>query len=305
MVQLPKIQQTMKVGPAGGESEGGGRPKGEIDMDSQVDYDFGLGFGEPVATQIVEEGTVDSFEFEPLPIPALESLNKNSGGSSSKEINFFDVPADEVIAWDDTQEAILNSYIADMQEWGGPDMQALAKRLRLKVADFEEIIVYSTEKVWNRKRMKRLLEIEASKMRGFKWDHVEYATLAKLEALVDAGKIQKPGELLMIASTANRAQRRGSGLQEDQMKNPIPPGGPNQAVQVNIFGQPVPGQATDLPGAGHVGTVRLSLNQRTIKQLSQERVIDSTDYQRLHERAEMLEAKDITELSKLADEENE
>lgn len=251
----------------------------------------------------------DSFDVEELRVVGVEDVKMPSAAQlkltdSKAETkdgpSFFDVDAKEVLGWDDTQEAILNAFIADMQEWGGMEMQALAKRLRLKISDFEEIVVYTTEAVWNRKRMKRLLEIESTKMRGYKWDHVEHATLAKLEALVDGGKIVKPSELLMIAATANRAQRRGSGLQEA----PVNQNGPNQNVQVNIFGQPSANQATDLPGAGHVGTVKLSLSQRTIKQLSEERTIDSTDYQRLHDRAEMLEPKDITELTKMADDEN-
>lgn len=265
---------------------GGEGPSADFTLDS-MDIEIMVGGGEAVFAPIEAGGTEK----------IADSQAKDDFGPQ-----FMPIPAEDVLKWDDTQETILNAYIADMQEWGGAEMKALAKRLKLTIQDFEEIIIYSTEAVWNRRRMKRLLEIEATKMRGYKWDNVEHATLAKLEALVDAGKITKASELLMIAATANRAQRRGSGVQEAPVGNQ---NGNNNGVQVNIFGQPAANQPTDLPGAGHVGTVKLSLSKRTLNQLSQERTIDGVEYKRLHERAEMLEPKDISEISKMADESNE
>jgi hypothetical protein len=201
------------------------------------------------------------------------------------------------IEWGDVQDAILNVYIADGQVWGGPEMVALSKRLKTHIDEFELIRDQTVQGVWDRKRMERLLEIERVRMGRFNWDKVEQVALAKMMHLVETRTLKLP-ELLAISATANRATRRGPTGQPTESQG----GNVVNNTQVNLYGLPAAPGTPELPGAGSLGSIKLNLSQRTVKQLSEEKVIDA-EYERLSERVEMLEASDIPELTKQAESE--
>lgn len=233
--------------------------------------------------------------------PPSEEVNDSEGGGiPESEV----VPSDGsvgLLPWGDVQEAIMDSWIQDSQEWGGAAMVALSKRLRTQIDEFTVIRGATGDEVWELHRLQKLLEIERVRMGGFNWDRVEQAALAKMAHLVDTGQVRKLGELLAIASTANRATRRGPTGQPTESGD-RGMGGNN--VQVNIYGQPTGLETPELPGAGSLGSIQLNLSARTVKQLSEERVIDG-DYKRMSDRVEMLEAKDIKELTGLAEKHDE
>lgn len=204
------------------------------------------------------------------------------------------------IEWGDVQDAILNVFIADSQEWGGPEMVALSKRLKTPMEEFAWIRDQTVPGVWERKRLERLLEIERVRMGRFNWDKVEQVALAKMMHLVETRTLKLP-ELLAISATANRATRRGPTGQ------PTEPNGGGSVVnntQVNLYGLPAAPGTPELPGAGSLGTLRLNLSARTVKQLAEEKVIDG-ESERLSDRIEMLEAKDIKEITNLSEVDNE
>jgi hypothetical protein len=70
-------------------------------------------------------------------------------------------------------------------------------------------------------------------------------------------------------------------------------GGVNVNLQIN--------QAGGLPGAGNLGTLNLSLSERTIKQLSQPRTIEGQS-ERVMDQHEMLKPDDVEELRRRAEE---
>jgi hypothetical protein len=263
-----------------GEKNHGGRSEFESDR---------VRYGNGQESEVMNE---DSWMEEGMGVvPATESL------SDSQEM----VPADSQagLPWGDVQESMLTAFILDEQEWAGKEMKALAKRLRVEQEEFDDILHQTGMDVWESKRLEKLLEIERMKMQGWNWDRLEFAALSKLSTLVDMGQIKKPEMLMAIAATANRATRRG--LIQDPPKS----GGTGVVIQNNVFNAGAQGgvsMTAELPGAGSLGTIKLNLHARTIKQLSEERVVEDVEYQRLEDRAEMLGPDDITELSKLAEE---
>lgn len=200
----------------------------------------------------------------------------------------------EFLAWGQLQDEILTSFLLDEEEWQGENLESLAKRLRSSVEEFKYIVDHSNPIEWEARRLKKLLEAESIRNKGFRWDQVEDLVLQKIHTLVEKGQVKKLGELLAIAQTANRASRRVGG----------PEGGTGMApnlVQVNVLNHGGTQTATGLPGPGSLGVMRLSLSDRTVKQLSKGKVIDH-DSPPLSERIEMLGPKDVPILGKTADE---
>jgi hypothetical protein len=227
--------------------------------------------------------------------PAEEAME-----SEGESVEGPEVASEQDIEWGDVQDAILNVYIADSQVWGGPEMVALAKRLKTPIEEFEMIRDHTVPGVWDRKRMERLLEIERVRMGRFNWDKVEQVALAKMMHLVETRTLKLP-ELLAISATANRATRRGPTGQPTESQGG---GSVVNNTQVNLYGLPAAPGTPELPGAGSLGTIRLNLSARTVKQLGEEKVIDG-ESERLSDRIEMLEAKDIKEINNMSEGQNE
>lgn len=118
------------------------------------------------------------------------------------------------------------------------------------------------------------------------WDNLESKALKKLEILVDQDKIRTPGDLLAIATAANRANRNPNMQQQV-----IPAGG----TQINIFGDSA--VKSDI-NSGDMGTIKLELSPRVRKQLESKRP-DSTEILR---NAKMIDA---TALRQFADDSKE
>ena len=191
--------------------------------------------------------------------------------------------------WGQLQAEILDALIADEDEWGGPAMEALAKRLRSEVTDFENVMEMTNPEEFATKRLERLLQMERIRNRSLNWDSVEDAALHKLVGILEGKTQLKVAEVLAIASTANRANRAREG---NQMA-----GNGNTYIQVNGSGNP----SVELPGPGGLGTMRLTLSKKTVSQLGQGITIDA-ETEKYTDTIEMLGGGDVPMLSKLADE---
>lgn len=192
--------------------------------------------------------------------------------------------------WGQLQAEILDAIIQDEEdeEGGQKALESLARRLRSSVEDFEMIIRMTDPMEFSTKRLERLLQLERIRNRDANWDSVEEGALRKLMGMLD-GRGLKVGEILAIASTANRASRTRGGSQVAPTNT--------MNVQINANG----GQAVELPGPGGLGTMRLTLSKKTVAQLGQGITID-VEAEKYTDSIEMLGAGDVPVISKLADE---
>lgn len=195
--------------------------------------------------------------------------------------------------WGQIQDAIL---LAEIRDGGaeGPEKAALAKRLMVPESELDQIREMTDSSRWQLERMKKTLEIEQMKQRGFSWDRLESAVLQKLNKLVEHGKVANIDQLMGIAKLANSATRRGAsslGAGEADMKNgAATPSGVNIQINQGIDG--------GLPGPGGLGTITLSLSARTVKQLSTGRTVDG-ESERMLDSVEMLQPEDIPMLNRV------
>lgn len=198
-------------------------------------------------------------------------------------------PPEGYLAWGQLQQEILDAFIADEDEVGGPVMTDLARRLRSGLDDLMEVLDRTDPKVWAAKRLNRLLQAERIRNRDINWDVLEDAVLQKLMGVVETSKIIKTSELLAIAQVANRANRRSIPMHNNN--------GGNTFIQVNNGGA----GGVQLPGPGGLGTMRLTLSARTVNQLGSGITIDASA-EKFTDSIEMLGGDDVSMLSKLADE---
>lgn len=203
----------------------------------------------------------------------------------------------EILGWGQLQESILDALLEGEEGWDEPGIRSLAKRLKTTVEELRVVMESSDRKKWEIRRMEKLVEAEAMRKRGFNWDRLEHSALIKLATLVDTNRVKSVGDLLAIARAANQATRR-----DTQMPNGQNPSGGN-FTQVNVNFQGGNGDGPNLPGPGNLGTIQLSLSQRTIQQISQGKTIEG-EALNLAEGAEMLQAEDIKELNSLVDDES-
>lgn len=232
-------------------------------------------------------GFSNLFESEEFSDPLGENFS-GVGGVSGGEGGTPASP--KRVVWGQLHQEILEAWLVDEDEWGGPAMQALAKRLRTPVEDFAYAMGEVGEEELSVKRAERLLEAERIRNKDMNWDRLEEAVLSKLNQHVMTAKNLKVGEMLAIATTANRASRK-NGSQ--------PMNGPNINIQMN--GGPGANPQVTLPGAGNLGTMTLTLAPKTIQQLGQGITVDG-EVNKMDEKIEMLQADSLTMLGKLADE---
>lgn len=195
--------------------------------------------------------------------------------------------------WGPLHETILDSLLDGEEDWESAAIKTLAKSLRVETAELEEILDTADAKKLQIRRLEKLLERQEMTRLGYNWSNLEAAVLKKLGNLVAANRIASAGDLLAVAKAANSAVRRGSAVGVPQMTDkPNPPSGVN--IHLNQLNQ-------GLPGAGSLGTISLTLSQRTIGQLNRSKIIDG-ESERLADKIEMLGPEDVPEISKLVDE---
>lgn len=195
--------------------------------------------------------------------------------------------------WGQLHTEILEAWLVDEDEWGGEAMVALGKRLRCDLDDFAFAMGEIPEEVRNMKRAERLLEAERIRNVDINWDRLEEAVLSKLDNHVRNTKNLKIGEMLSIAQVANRATRRTRTQGDKSM------GSGNTFINLNAPG----GSQTQvsLPGPGQLGSMTLTLSPRVVSQLGQGITTIDGELEKFSESIEMLDGKDVGELSKLAD----
>jgi len=252
---------------------------------------------ESLAEEVSASAVEEEFEVE-LEIGAdVELISESTPGvSAESELIPSEMPPEGWLKWGELQENILEALIQDEDEWDGPEVAALSKRLRCEVGELQHCIQISNPDQVQARRLEKLLELESLRKRGFNWDRVENAALAKIIGLVEKKNLTT-GEYLQIARVANAATRRGPGGEIMDGKPHAP--GTQVNVQLNQYGQPIESDG-GLPGPGSIGRVTLSLSQRTMNQLSKPKTIEG-EVVRLADSAEMLTSTDIPQLSKLAD----
>jgi hypothetical protein len=194
------------------------------------------------------------------------------------------------LPWGEIQTHILDAYLDGDENWDSESMVALAKRLRTSIPELQMLVEATNPTEWSAKRFDALLERESLRKRGFDWDRLEHAALKKLTKLVETGRVSTASDILAVAKVANSATRKTG------MNQPTVPGG----VQVNINQYGSDGSPPELPGPGSLGTIQLTLTQRTVKQLGREKVIDG-ESTRLSDTIEMLGPEDIGTLSTMSD----
>lgn len=237
--------------------------------------------GARIAFDLDSDFDLDNFESGGRGTSESEGLNSDSTGAP---------PAGGWIKWGQIQTEILTAFLQDEEVWGGTALQELATRLRSNVSDFEMIVEQTDPKVWSKERLNKLLQMEKIRNRDYSWDEVEVVAIGKLAQIVQDPRMTKTAEILAIAQAANRAHRRSGG-------NQMTPGN-NTTINVMNNGG---GAEIQLPGAGHIGTMKLTLSAKTVGQLSKGITIDATA-EKYTDGIEMLGGDDVPELSKLADE---
>jgi hypothetical protein len=204
----------------------------------------------------------------------------------------LEVSADQYLPWGDLQSHILTALLDGGEEWESESVAMLAKRMRTSVEELQEVVRLTRPELWMQKRAELLIERENLRRRGYDWDRLEHAVLHKLVGLVEKNRISSASELLAVAKVANQATRtHDSSKKGGNMTQ-------NDGISVQI--NQINGQVGEngLPGPGSLGTIQLTLTQRTLSQLSRERVIDG-EATRLSETVQMLGPEDIPELTGL------
>lgn len=218
-----------------------------------------------------------------------ESTRVNQVPSGDVAGGFLAPTEADWMPWGDVQSHILDAWLDGEENWASESVLALARRLRTSVPELIAVVDATNPIEWAAKRFDKLLERESLRKSGYSWDRIEHAALLKLTRLVETNRINTASDLLAVAKVANSATRN---------RNAAPSGGINVQINNNMGGQS--GDHPELPGAGSLGTIQLTLTQRTVRQLGQERVIDG-ESTRLSESAEMLGPSDIPELSRMSD----
>lgn len=166
----------------------------------------------------------------------------------------------------------------------------LAMQLGGRVEDIEEVVALHDD--WDDivigQRVKR--NLNQSLDRDNSWDRLESAVLIKLNALVENNLVVGVSDLLAIAKAANSANRPQTHPHR-QMQN----GQTFQQFNQFNLGNPDEG----LLPSGHLGTVRMSLASRVVKQLQgptlEGEVVKGEKKERLIDSVEMLSLEDIQE----------
>ena len=114
--------------------------------------------------------------------------------------------------WGQLHETILDSFLDGEEEWESPAVTALAKSLRVEVAELEEILETSDQQKFQIRRLEKLLERQNMSRLGYNWSNLEAAVLGKLSKMVASGAIRGAADLLAVAKAANGAVRRGSAI---------------------------------------------------------------------------------------------
>lgn len=218
---------------------------------------------------------------------AIES-NPRKGGVS--RYNLPDMP-EAGSDWSHLHELVLEAEINDdmtlargmeIDSYGGAT-GALAARLNTTIAELLEIRGLIDPVAWGNRKLRKLIEMERIRTRLNNWDTLEMLALDKLVVSVREGRINSANELLAVASAANRAARRNDGPMSNH---------PSVNIQINQTNSASPNG--DLPGAGMVGRVELTLSRRTVKQLESKK-----EEVKFLDTIEMLGVKDVTTLQNI------
>ena len=185
------------------------------------------------------------------------------------------------------QELILQADLSVTP--GDYEGQAEARRrvsiqLGCEPEDLEEVILGYGEDEWQTlvmgERVRRAVNTPQHKVNT--WDRLEGAVLQKLVGLVEGNRVSAVSELLAIAKVANQAHRsygrRGDGGSSN--------GGLN--VTQNNY---IAGQNGALP-SGDLGTIKLTLSHRSLKQIEGEAIRSPGDPKTL-DSMQMLTIEDV------------
>jgi len=200
---------------------------------------------------------------------------------------------DAGIEWGDLHEAILDALLDGDEDWNSDSMRILGKSLKVSSEELQAVYAAADSEKASIRRLEKMLERQKMSRLGYNWSNLEASVLEKLGNLVAKNGVRTVSDLLAIAKTANSAIRRGSTAGVPQMTERNPNGG-GVSIHLNQ-------QNNGLPGAGSLGTISLTLNNRILSQLRGDKIIDG-ESERLEDKIEMLGPEDIVELSKKVDE---
>lgn len=184
----------------------------------------------------------------------------------------------------EARAAALNQDIAEVPR-ENRHMISLAIRLGTTVASLNEMKAMHDPEEWETRKLERFVVQERIRTRAKGWQELEMLTMERLVANVEAGVVTDTNELLGIATVAARMNAAAAGTsgtqeQEKELTMTISPSG-------------------DLPGAGNLGTIKLTLNHRVKRQLESEP--RNQDGDRFLDSIEMLSAGDVPEMIKIID----
>lgn len=164
-------------------------------------------------------------------------------------------------------------------------MNALARRLGVRTQDLITVRDQIAEEVWLKKRMERVTRLEMVRSRLSNWSELEYLATAELIDRFANGRIVETNEIAGIAQLAARMTQVERDKGRDGTGN----------VQVNLQLNNVNSSSPngDLPGAGHLGKINLSISGRTARQLAQPMIRKDEGFL---DSIEMLGAKDVPSL---------
>lgn len=149
-----------------------------------------------------------------------------------------------------------------------------------------------SEEVWEQKRWERLVRMQQIRERVNNYDLMATLAMEKIVERIESGHIKESAELLGIIAMSERqaAAIRGGFSGSDEASGRAGQSGINIQIN-NAFGKVPNG---DLPGAGNLGYINLSLSHRIVQQLGQVRDENSeTESENYLNTIEMLKADEV------------
>lgn len=245
----------------------------------------------------------------------LSEIGKQQEGQKPKSVRILPPREAGVWAWSQLAELVLEAEIKDdvatrfrnagliqqakietgegivtLPEPVSDAMFALSIRVASDMEELHAVREAIPEEVWMEKKFERLVRTERVRNRLGMYEELAYLCAERLLEKVESGQIRDPETLQGLAIIAEKLTLQAQSQKHSGIG--MQAGGVN--VQINNINGNQPNG--DLPGAGSVGTITMTLSSRIREQLSSPIIDPSDPSQRFLQRVEMLTAKDIPSL---------
>ena len=274
--------------------------KKEIEMDSDAPQTRGEGQG-PEAGQGLDSVALNlgikmkNAHGGPGRTPILPKSHDYSDWSQLAEL-ILEAEIQDEIATGIQQQREINAAKERGEQGLVPRVEPVTssmKALSLKVAtgldELAGIKECISEELWQTKKLERVVRREQIRNRLTNYAELEFIAIQRLIEQVENGKVTTPGELIAVAHLGAKMSHL-SQLQAESVRQNASHG-VSIDMQINQISSSHPNG--DLPGAGHLGTIKLSLGSRVRSQLEAAIPMDKSEAGSYLEGIEMLTAKEV------------